>query len=68
MYVCSVKIELCWFVNDVRQIKSKNLTCFKESLNAIGRRLPIKRSKRVESVSSLEILVIFAMRTFNFSV
>jgi len=36
----------CWFVNDVRQIKSKNLTTFKESLDVIGRRLPIEWTHR----------------------
>ena len=36
----------CWFVNDVRQIKSKNLTVIKESLDVIGRRLPVKRTHR----------------------
>lgn len=42
----TLKIIFCWFVNDVRQIKSKNLTVIKESLDVIGRRLPVKRTHR----------------------
>lgn len=37
---------VCWFVNDMRQIKSKNLSRFNESLDVVRRRLPIKRTHR----------------------
>ena len=42
----NVCLHICWFVNDVRQIKSKNLTVFEEGFDVIGRRLPVKRTHR----------------------
>ena len=35
-------IAFCWFVNDMRQIKSKNLTAIEEGVDIIGGRLPVK--------------------------
>ena len=36
----------CWFVNDMRQNKSKNLTVIEENIDVIGRRRPVEWAHR----------------------